>query len=214
MDGTKTLSFDHYPDWTLKSIADVAENFGLEECLLCSACCSRLSADHFDHMYRVPDYRYKTDYFDILLCAEHQMIKLDKHPNRLELQQAFNIQRDVCKGVCRKCQKSVNFTYGAYVLQNHLELYHNEKSYVWANMRDTEKGSEVLDRYVIRGNEAKCIKCDLSTYIRHPSYHEEFISLLGHWNYHFCTYEKKIFLYLPKRTQFRFCFICFVSKIS
>jgi len=96
------------------------------------------------------------------LCHLHKITELNDHPERNKLKRYFEIiyERD-CIGICVFCKMRVEYGRGVYLLKNHLEIYHEPRSTIYIPIINSREGREMLDKCVITGGNAKCIKCEL-----------------------------------------------------
>jgi len=101
-------------------------------------------------------------YFTRHLYTSHKITELTEHSEREFLLQKFIINEEQTIAQCRICTDKITYNrYGVYILKNHFEVYHGEKSILYERALNTEGGHGILKKYFIKGSEATSPKCEL-----------------------------------------------------
>jgi len=128
------------------------------------------------------------------LCQIHKITELNDHPERNKLRRYFEIiyERD-CIGICVFCKMRVKYRRGVYLLKNHIEIYHEPRSFVYISIVKSRKGREMLDNCVVTGGNAKCIKCELTIKLDVLLEDRRLLTLQEHFRKHHFRYGQKYF---------------------
>jgi len=139
------------------------------------------------------------------LSEVHDITELTEHPEREFFKENFLIDTKKSTATCRICYKRRHLKkiaysqHGLYLLRNHFEIYHEKYFENYELIMKTEGGRQILDKYVIKGLEAACPKCnqkiDMTQSKTQPA--PKVYQLLQH--YYLERYKKKNVLYFPRR---------------
>jgi len=133
-------------------------------------------------------------YFTMHLYTSHKITELTEHPEREFLLQKFIINEEKTMAQCHICKSTIFYDiYGVYLLKNHFEVYHGEKSILYERTVNTKRGYDILKKYFIKGSEVTCPKCELKIDWTDLKYDERLIKLLRHYFSHNRYEEKKFF---------------------
>ncbi|KYN23096.1 hypothetical protein ALC57_04881 [Trachymyrmex cornetzi] len=124
---------------------------------------------------------------------DHGLTELDGHSRCKELKEKFQImQNQRYVGVCKDqmCKLQIIFFRGTHLLQNHLEIYHGNRSSIYKNVirRNMRVQHILLNNYLIIGkNNAQCLICKGEASLRNLELQieETLDELKNHWAKHF-----------------------------
>jgi len=188
--------------WERRYYVDIILPHSLFKTIKCRMCGTAFT----DDITLIPDH--------ISHLNEHGITELTDHPERALFERRFLINTEESTAECRRCKKKIVYKrYGLYLLKNHIEMYHTKNFENYELIMKTEERHQILDKYLIIDNEAKCLRCDQKIDMTHSKTQpaEKVKELLEHYFSHW--YKEKCFIFATRREN-RFCFTRFVPIIS
>jgi len=118
------------------------------------------------------------------LRTNHDIIELDRHPDRDDINKKFNIDRLSLIGECLDCKKVVDFVDGVNNLKNHLIMYHGSKKHIFTILENFPEAEQVIKKCdIIMDSTVKCSRCPYNINLEEDTI-SKLKALTLHWYKH------------------------------